>query len=95
MLELNPVFIANYRGQGIEEIKYIDKKSGKAESFTKHALGLETSAGLQLTGEIDYPRGAAAVPVTYAKDQKILLVLNGMIKANGQTTLRIASHQAI
>lgn len=95
MSQVNPVFVAVFRGQAIEKIAYVDKKTGKPESFEKHALGLETAAGLQVVGEIEYPRGAAAVPVPYVKDQRILVVLSGMTKNLGQTSLRIVSHQPL
>jgi len=91
--QVNPVFVAVFRGQAIETIGYVDKKTGKPESFEKHALGLESVAGLQIVGEIEYPRGAKAVPLPYKKDQRILVTLSGMTKTLGQTTIRISHHQ--
>lgn len=91
----NPVMIAVYRGQSQEVINFVNKKTGLAESFQKHSLALENVDGQQMTGEVQYPKGAPAVPVTYQKDQRLFLTLSGMIVANGATTIRVTSHRPL
>jgi len=93
-----PVMLAEYRGEGMEEIKYTNKKTGAAEKFTKHALALEYGDGdsvVQMSADIDYLKDQTPTATGYARGQKLILVLSGMLKTRDGITGSIAKHRAL
>jgi hypothetical protein len=95
-LGLGPVMVAEYRGEGQEVINYTNKKTGAKESFTKHALALEfgpESAVEQMSCDIDYPKDVVPTPTGYAKGQKLLLVMSGMLRTRDSISGSVKKHR--
>lgn len=95
MTIIGPVFVAEYRSEGQETIKFTNKKTGLKEEFEKHSMGLEfgdPKAIKQMMCDIDYPKDVAPVPTGYTKGQKIVVVLSGMMETRGQYTASCSRH---
>jgi len=92
---LGPVFVAEFRSEATETIKFTNKKTGLAEEFDKHTMGLEfgdPKAVKQMQCDIDYAKGVPPVLTGYTKGQKIVVVLSGMLETRGQYTASCSRH---
>jgi len=94
-LGLSPVIIFRFRGQTIEKIEYIDKKTKTKEVFHKHTLSCEYDNGTQLLVELEYPRGVEPEKVKYERDQYVFGVVTNMLRSTTGTVVRVGLHYPI
>jgi len=90
-----PFVICECRGGQVEEIKYVDKKSGRQASFAFFAYTVEPLAGKVTPTQIrvDLPPNTKPedAKAEFQKGQRILAVITGITVERGLTTYRASS----